>query len=88
MNTKTGNYVCLEGSVGFHIHKTARTDKRGPHEYSDVQINMVKGCVTAGVVDAAFDHVYLDSRVLMWVSFIGSRLLVDVEWKPPARSGV
>ena len=35
------------------------------------------------IVHATFDHIYLDSRVLMWVSFIGSRRLVDVEADHP-----
>ena len=31
--------------------------------YSAVQINVVKGCVSAVLVHATFDNVYLDSRI-------------------------
>ena len=34
------------------------------HDYSAVQLNVVKGCVNAVLIHATFEHVYLDSRVL------------------------
>ena len=34
------------------------------HMYSDVQIIVVKGFVSAVLVHETFDHAYLDSRVM------------------------
>ena len=33
------------------------------YKYYAVQINVVKGCMTAVLIHATFDHAYLDSRV-------------------------
>ena len=46
--------------------------------YSAVQMNVVRGCVSAVLVDATFDHVCLESR-----EFDAERL-----WEDNARSSV
>ena len=53
-----------------------------PTSYSAVQINVVKGCVSAVLVHATFDPVYLDSRVYLFRRRAG---LNDPIWRRVVR---
>ena len=50
--------------------------------YSVVQINLVQGCLSAVLVHATFDPVYLDSRVYL---FRGRAGLNDPIWRRVVR---